>query len=87
MENDGDLDVYLLNHSVHTRRSFGSAELRFDNDTLAGDRIYRNDQNYFIDVSEQSGIYRSQIGYGLGIALSDINEDSFTDIFICNDFY
>ena len=86
MDNDGDLDVYLLNHSVHTQRSFGDATLRLEIDSLAGDRIYRNDDNYFTDISSSSGIYRSQIGYGLGIGLSDINKDGFTDIFISNDF-
>lgn len=86
MDNDGDLDVYLLNHSVHKRRSFGDAQLRMDVDSLAGDKIYRNDDNYFTDISSTSGIYRSQIGYGLGIGLSDINQDGFTDIFISNDF-
>ena len=86
MDNDGDLDVYLLNHSVHTHRSFGDASLRLDIDSLAGDRIYRNDGGYFTDISSASGIYRSQIGYGLGIGLTDINKDGFTDIFISNDF-
>lgn len=86
MDNDGDLDVYLLNHSVHTTRSFGDTSLRLEIDSLAGDRLYRNDNSYFTDVSPTSGIYRSQMGYGLGIGLSDINRDGFTDIFISNDF-
>jgi len=86
MDNDGDLDVYLLNHSVHNQRSFGDSSLRLNVDSLAGDRLYRNDDNYFIDISSTSGIYRSQLGYGLGIGLSDINRDGFTDIFIANDF-
>ena len=86
MDNDEDLDVYLLNHSVHTQRSFGDTSLRLKIDSLAGDRLYRNDDNYFTDISSTSGIYRSQLGYGLGIALSDINRDGFTDIFIANDF-
>ncbi len=86
MDRDGDLDVYLLNHSVHSATSFGDARLRLDQDTLAGDRLYRNDDNYFKDISSEAGIYQSQIGYGLGIALSDINSDGFTDIFIANDF-
>ena len=86
MDNDGDLDVYLLNHSVHSQRSFGDISLRLEIDSLAGDRLYRNDDNYFTDISPTSGIYRSQIGYGLGVGLSDINKDGFTDIFIANDF-
>jgi hypothetical protein len=86
MENDGDLDVYLLNHSVHTSGSFGSIELRNDIDSLAGDRLYRNDNGYFNDITAASGIYTSQVGYGLGIGLTDVNRDGFTDIYISNDF-
>ena len=41
-DNDGDLDMYLVNHSVHTRRSYGDASLRYDRDSLAGDKLYEN---------------------------------------------
>jgi enediyne biosynthesis protein E4 len=88
---DGDLDMYLLNHSVHTSRSYGDSSLRFEKDSLAGDRLYRNDsengKRVFHDVTDQVGIYSSQIGYGLGIAISDINNDHFPDIYISNDFH
>lgn len=86
-DNDSDLDVYLLNHSVHTERSYGRSTLRKEKDSLAGDLLYRNDGGVFTDVTEQSGIYTSQIGYGLGIGLSDINFDGHTDIYISNDFH
>jgi hypothetical protein len=88
---DGDLDMYLLNHSVHTSRSYGSTELRYDQDARAGDRLYRNDQteagHIFRDVTQQSGIYSSQIGYGLGVNICDINNDGYPDIYISNDFH
>jgi len=88
---DGDLDMYLLNHSVHTSRSYGDVNLRFDHDSLAGDRLYRNDEvngrMFFHDVAPQSGIYNSQIGYGLAVNISDINNDGYPDIFIDNDFH
>jgi hypothetical protein len=88
---DGDLDMYLLNHSVHTSRSYGASTLRFDHDSLAGDRLYRNDEvdgkRFFSDVTTQSGIYNSQIGYGLGVNISDINNDGYPDIYIDNDFH
>jgi enediyne biosynthesis protein E4 len=90
-DNDGDLDMYLLNHSVHTSRSYGDVSLRFDHDALAGDRLYRNDvvngKHVFHDVTKEAGIYSSQIGYGLGINVSDINNDGFPDIYISNDFH
>ena len=88
---DGDLDMYLLNHSVHTSRSYGMSDLREDEDVRAGDRLYRNDVTemgrVFHDVSAEAGIYRSQIGYGLGVNTSDINNDGFPDIYISNDFH
>ena len=86
VDNDGDLDAYLLNHSVHSQGSIGEGTLRFETDSLSGDRLYRNEGDYFVDVSSESGIYQSKLGYGLGIGLSDINGDGYTDIFIANDF-
>ena len=84
---DGDLDVYLLNHSVHTSRSYGKASLRNESDELAGDRIYQNDNGFFTDVTKSTGIYNSQVGYGLGLAISDINRDGWPDIYVSNDFH
>ena len=90
-DTDGDLDMYLLNHSVHTSRSYGASTLRYEHDSLAGDRLYRNDEisgrRFFHDVTTQAGIYNSQIGYGLGVNISDINNDGLPDIYISNDFH
>ncbi len=88
---DGDLDMFLLNHSVHTFRSYGSAEMRLDVDSTAGDRLYKNLKNEggqgFIDVTEEAGIYSTHIGYGLGVGVSDVNLDGYPDLYISNDFH
>jgi hypothetical protein len=88
---DGDLDMYLLNHSVHTVRSYGDISLRFNYDSLAGDRLFRNDivkgRRFFHNATRKAGIYSSQIGYGLGITVSDITNDGYPDILISNDFH
>jgi len=88
---DGDLDMYLLNHSVHSSRSYGMADLRLQQDERAGDRLYRNDSTEggrtFVDVTAEAGIFRSQIGYGLGVNTSDINGDGRPDIYVSNDFH
>lgn len=84
---DGDLDMYLLNHAVHTQESFGVASLRYKRSYETGDRLLRNDGNTFTDVSEEAGIYGGINSYGLGIAVSDFNQDGFPDIYVGNDFH
>lgn len=87
-DHDGDLDMYLLNHSVRNNGTFGMRSSFLNTyDTLAGDRLYRNDGNYFTDVTRPSGINSSSIGYGLGICVSDINMDGWPDMYIGNDFH
>ena len=54
---------------------------------MSGDRLFRNEGNYFTDQTRQSTINSSQIGYGLGIAISDINLDGWPDLYIGNDFH
>jgi enediyne biosynthesis protein E4 len=90
-DGDGDLDMYLQNHSVHTSRSYGNASLRLDHDSLSGGRLFRNDEvnggHVFHDVTREAGIYDSQIGYGLGVNICDINNDGLPDIYVSNDFH
>ena len=87
-DRDGDLDVYLLNNSY---RSIGSFNLqrneRFERDVLGGDKLMRNDDGVFIDVTEKAGIYGSVIGFGLGVTVGDLNNDDWEDIYVSNDFF
>jgi len=84
---DGDLDVYLLNHSVHPNRNYGQGNQRKVSDPHSGDKLFRNEGNTFIDVTGESGIFSGKIGYGLGVGISDINNDGYPDIYVGNDFY
>jgi hypothetical protein len=84
---DGDLDMYLLNHAVHSEESFGSSEVRNKRSYECGDKLFRNDNGKFIDVSEQAGIFGGANGYGLGLAVSDFNLDGYPDIYVGNDFH
>lgn len=90
-DNDGDLDVYLLNHSIHTPRNYGRANKRFEKDLKSGDRMYENllnEGNFeFVEVTEKSGIYSSSLGYGLAISTIDVDQDGYTDIYVGNDFH
>ncbi len=84
---DGDLDMYLLSHSVHPNHSYGKGENRQGVDSLAGDRLFENINGVFKDVSREAGIYQGRIGYGLGLAIGDLNNDGYPDIYIGNDFF
>ena len=88
---DGDLDMYMLNHSVHSQRSYGKISMRNQTDSLGGDRLYQNQltesgTSYFKNVAKEAGILSSQLGYGLGLGISDINRDGYPDIYVSNDF-
>lgn len=93
---DGDLDVYILNNSFIPVTTLGYNDKRDlrDNDwdvpsylKGGGDKLLRNDNNYFTDVSEEAGIYGSLIGFGLGVTLGDVDKDGYVDIYVSNDFY
>ncbi|MBT8259601.1 MAG: VCBS repeat-containing protein [Bacteroidia bacterium] len=95
-DKDGDLDAYILNNSNIPVTSLGYAEqrdLRAKNWNVphafkgVGDMLMRNDNGKFVDVSEDAGIYGSLIGFGLGIMITDINNDLYPDIYVSNDFY
>lgn len=86
-DKDGDLDCYLLNHAVHTSRSYGKADTRGIKDIEAGDYLYENVDGKFKDVSQKAGIYQASMGYGLGISVADINNDGWEDIYVSNDFH
>lgn len=87
-DRDGDLDCYLLNNSI---RTVGAYDLRKDQrnipDTLGGNKLMRNDEGHFTDVSKQAGIYSSAIGFGLGVSVGDLNGDGWPDLYVSNDFF
>lgn len=86
-DKDGDLDCYVLNNSYKPVASLGYRNLRDVRDEFGGHRLYRNDNKHFTDISEQAGIYGSVIGFGLGVTVGDVNQDSWLDLYISNDFY
>jgi hypothetical protein len=89
-DHDGDLDMYLLNHNVHTINSYGSIEKRKEKDNRAGDILFENrlkEEGKFVDVSTAAGIYSSPLGYGLAVSISDVNNDGWEDVYVGNDFH
>ncbi|QNF33057.1 VCBS repeat-containing protein [Adhaeribacter swui] len=98
-DHDGDLDVYLLNHAVHTSRSYDRVSTRHLRNNEAGDYLLENQlisggkvapsnkPVKFKDVSQKAGIYGAAMGYGLGIVVGDYNNDGWEDIYVTNDFH
>lgn len=91
-DRDGDLDVFLLNHSLHQNGTFGRrVDFQGKQSELSGDRLLRNDSDeaaiQFTDVTTEAGIFSTVIGYGLGIVTGDVNLDGWPDVYIGNDFH
>jgi len=86
-DRDGDLDLFVINNSPRPVASLPLKNTRTVRDPLGGAKLYRNDGGHFVDVSEQAGIYGSEIGLGLGVGVSDVNRDGWPDIYVANDFF
>ncbi|HEA21695.1 MAG TPA: RNA-binding protein [Pricia antarctica] len=87
-DKDGDLDLYVLNHSTQEYAGFGqiTASLKHKNNPAFSDKLYRNDNGTFKDVTETAGLISNVLGFGLGLGVSDINGDGWLDIYISNDY-
>ena len=85
-DEDGDLDMYLLDNSTHTQRAIESQAQRGATSARTGDHLFRNDRNRFTDVTEAAGIRDGIDGYGLGVVASDLNDDGCLDLYVGNDF-
>lgn len=90
-DNDGDLDVYILvNEIITSDYPNRFRPRRLDGSHPSTGRLYRNDWNaslghaYFTNVSKEAGILIE--GYGHGVAIADLNQDGWKDIFVSNDY-
>ena len=86
-DRDGYLDLYVVNNSPRPVSSFGLRNIRHVRDALGGDKLYHNVGGRLLDVSERAGIFGSEIAFGLGVAVGDVNRDGWPDIYVSNDFF
>lgn len=91
-DNDGDLDMYLVQTKMSSRNASTFSGRNYGDTTATDiDKLFRNDWSnslghpVFTEISKQAGI--SHKGYGLGIAIADLNKDGWKDIYVSNDFY
>lgn len=83
---DGDLDAYVMNHPVNPRQDLDFRTLKNTPNNDASDHLYENRDGKYYDVSDRAGLANNSIGFGLGLAVFDMNGDLFPDIYISNDF-
>lgn len=93
---DGDLDCFFIDNSPIPVNQLGynnKRDLPQEKWNVGeflkggGNHLYRNDNNYFTDVTTQSGIHSSLISFGLGVSVGDVNQDGYPDIYVSNDSY
>lgn len=87
-DNDGDLDLYILNHSTQEYAGFDRITHTLKNKKNAdySDKLYRNEDGFFLDVSSEAGLVSNVLGFGLGLSVSDLNNDGWLDIYVSNDY-
>jgi hypothetical protein len=87
-DKDGDLDLFLMNHSTveYSRGSLDIYQIRNKQNPAFTNKLFRNDQGRFTNVTEQAGITSNVLTFSLGLSTCDINMDGWPDIFIGNDF-
>ena len=93
---DGDLDCFIINNSPIPVNTLNYANKRSlpaqnwdvkDNLRGGGDHLFKNENGYFIEVTQQTGIHGSLISLGLGVTVGDVNNDGYLDIYVSNDFF
>jgi len=81
--NDGLLDLYLLNHPPNT----GNFSPFFGSDMTLPEynlQLFENKGDHFIDVTKRAGLDRS--GFPNAAVIGDFNKDGWADIYVANDF-
>ncbi len=86
-DRDGDLDMFLLDHATSFYSPFfNTNKLRNKRHPYFSNYLFRNDGGHFTDVSEQAGIKGGGNNFGLGVSVSDVNNDGWPDIYTTNDY-
>ena len=93
---DGDLDMYLLTNGLESFSQNTARPKKTQGEGLSNDQLYRNPGSSasapgpgqatqpFVNVTQSAGILTE--GYGLGVAVNDINQDGWPDVYAANDF-
>lgn len=84
-DKDGDLDLFLLNHSLDkfALPEAGNKKVHYP---FFEHKLYKNTGNRFVDANAEAGMTTNILNFGLGVAIADFNNDNWPDIYVCNDY-
>jgi hypothetical protein len=87
-DRDGDLDCFLLNHSVQEFAGFSRmlSSYKEQANPNYSSKLYQNQNGKFVDVSASAGMISNVLSFGLGVAVSDFNNDGWLDLYVSNDY-
>ena len=88
-DHDGDLDMFLINNSPDIKvLEFKNIENYINKESkITGDRLYENRKGKFVDISKKAGLINNSLIMGLGVGISDLNNDGWPDVYVCTDFF
>jgi hypothetical protein len=92
MDKDGDLDLFVMNHALRNRDGIANTwhqtfnQLPEEKRNQEINTLFRNEGNgRFTNISKEAGI--DKVGFGLGLAISDFDENGYPDIYVANDYF
>lgn len=85
-DKDGDLDMFMLNHNIRRIGNYNFDKPEVFHNEEVGDKLFRNDNGKFEEVSTEAGLIGKEISNGLGVMIGDVDQDGWPDIYVCNDF-
>jgi enediyne biosynthesis protein E4 len=85
-DKDGDLDLFVANYppTKFNSQTFAYVQMMIHVKENESGHLYRNDGNHFTNVTEEAGV--KAYGLSLSATIGDLNNDSWPDIYVSNDF-
>jgi hypothetical protein len=87
-DNDGDLDLYEINHPIKIQpikeNINGKLAIKEDKDERFNDKLFINENGKFVNKTQEANL--ENFGHGLGVVCADLNDDGWQDIYVSNDY-